>query len=115
MSATSPRRWPPRLPAPPGPAASTNWAGSNRQRPILELPGFVGALVALPLGLLPRPLVTRDQLKLLSVDNVVSADATKDKRTLVGLGIGAPRPLEAVLPFYLWRFSPNGQFDRQTA
>ena len=23
--------------------------------------------------------------------------------------------LEAVLPSYLWRFSPNGQFDRQTA
>ncbi len=88
--------------------------GSNRRRPILELPGFVGTLVALPLGLLPRPLVTGDQLRQLSVDTVVSAEAVKDRRTLAGLGI-APRPLEAVLPFYLWRFSPNGQFDRQTA
>ena len=30
------------------------------------------------------------------------------------LGI-VPRPMEAVLPSYLWRFSQNGQFDRQTA
>ena len=30
------------------------------------------------------------------------------------LGI-TPRPLEAILPSYMWRFSPNGQFDRQTA
>ena len=26
-----------------------------------------------------------------------------------------PRPLDAVLPTYMWRFAPNGQFDRQTA
>ncbi len=87
---------------------------TNRRNPILPLPGAVGALLALPMGLLPRPLVTRDQLRLLEADNVVSAEALKDKRTLQGLGI-APRPLEAVLPGYLWRFSPNGQFDRQTA
>ena len=90
-------------------------AAANRRRPILALPGAIGTLVALPLGVLPRPLVTPDQLRLLSVDTVVSAEAVNDKRTLAGLGIGAPRPLEAVLPFYLWRFSPNGQFDRQTA
>jgi len=70
--------------------------------------------VALPMQLLPKPLITGDQIRLLSVDNVVSAAASKDKRTLSGIGI-APTPLDAVLPGYLWRFSPNGQFDRQTA
>jgi NADH dehydrogenase len=51
---------------------------------------------------------------LLGIDNVVSPEASKEKRTLQGMGI-VPRPLDAVLPGYLWRFSANGQFDRQTA
>jgi NADH dehydrogenase len=51
---------------------------------------------------------------LLGLDNVVSAAATSEGRTLAAFGVAA-RPLEAVLPSYLWRFSPNGQFDRQTA
>jgi NADH dehydrogenase len=74
----------------------------------------IGSVLAFPMQILPNPLVTGDQIKLLKVDNVVSAEASKDKRTLAGLGIAA-RPLDAVLPSYLWRFSPNGQFDRQTA
>jgi NADH dehydrogenase len=89
-------------------------AVTNRTSPILPLPNFIGSLLALPMGLLPKPLLTQDQLRLLSVDNVVAADAIKDKRTLAAFGI-VPRPLDAVLPSYLWRFSPNGQFDRQTA
>jgi NADH dehydrogenase len=89
-------------------------AVTNRSNPILPLPNFIGSLLALPMGLLPRPLLTQDQLRLLSVDNVVSAEAIKDKRTLAAFGI-VPRPLDAVLSSYLWRFSPNGQFDRQTA
>jgi NADH dehydrogenase len=66
------------------------------------------------MGILPNPLITRDQVQLLQIDNVVSAEAVKDKRTLAAFGI-VPRPLEAVLGSYMWRFSPNGQFDRQTA
>ena len=81
---------------------------------MLGLPLIVGRLLALPMGLLPRPLLTGDQVTLLGIDNVVSADATAEGRTLAGLGV-TPRPLEAVLPSYLWRFSANGQFDRQTA
>ena len=87
---------------------------SNRTPPVLRLPLIVGRLLALPMGLLPRPLLTGDQVTLLGIDNVVSADATAEGRTLAGLG-ATPRPLEAVLPSYLWRFSANGQFDRQTA
>ncbi len=87
---------------------------TNRSNPILPLPSAIGALLAFPMQILPNPLVTGDQIKLLAIDNVVSAEANKEKRTLAGLGIVA-RPLDAVLPSYLWRFSPNGQFDRQTA
>ena len=87
---------------------------TNRSNPILPLPTFVGRLLAFPMGILPKPLVTGEQITLMQIDNLVSADAAKDKRTLQGIGI-VPRPLDAVLPSYIWRFSPNGQFDRQTA
>jgi uncharacterized protein YbjT (DUF2867 family) len=87
---------------------------TNRSNPILPLPNAVGKLLAWPMGILPRPLITGEQVTLLGIDNVVSDEAIREKRTLAGIGI-VPRPLDAVLPSYLWRFSPNGQFDRQTA
>jgi NADH dehydrogenase len=89
-------------------------AGANRANPILPLPLGVGRLLALPMGLMPKPLLTGDRVTLLGIDNVVSDAAIKDKRTLQAFGI-VPRPMDAVLPSYLWRFSQNGQFDRQTA
>jgi NADH dehydrogenase len=87
---------------------------TNRSNPILPLPAFVGRLLAFPLSFLPKPLVTGEQVTLMGIDNVVSPEAAKEKRTLAGMGI-VPRPLDAVLPGYMWRFSANGQFDRQTA
>lgn len=87
---------------------------TNRKNALLPLPLGVGRILALPMGLLPRPLITMDQVTLLGLDNVVSAEAQREGRTLAAFGV-APRPLEAVLPSYIWRFSPNGQFDRQTA
>lgn len=87
---------------------------TGRRRPILPLPLGVGTLLSIPMGLLPKPLLTGDRVRLLGLDNVVSDAAIADKRTLQGSGI-TPRPLDAVLPSYLWRFAPNGQFDRQTA
>jgi NADH dehydrogenase len=89
-------------------------AAVNRRNAILPLPAGVGTLLALPMSLLPKPLITADQVTLLQIDNVVSHAAIRDKRTLQAFGL-TPRPLDAVLESYLWRFSPNGQFDRQTA
>jgi len=89
-------------------------AGARRTNPLLPLPLAVGRLLALPMALLPKPLITADQVTLLGIDNVVSAEARRSGRTLEGLGI-EPTPLDAVLPSYIWRFAPNGQFDRQTA
>lgn len=87
---------------------------TNRRNPILPLPAGVGTLLAIPMGLMPKPLLTGDRVRLLGLDNVVSHAATAERRTLASFGI-VPVPLDAVLPSYLWRFSPNGQFDRQTA
>jgi len=87
---------------------------TGRSNPLLPLgPGLAKLMIA-PLGLMPRPLVTGDQVDMLGTDNVVSADAIREKRTLAAFGI-TPTPMEAVLPSYLWRFRKNGQFDRQTA
>ena len=64
------------------------------------------------MGLLPKTLLmTRDQLKLLERDNVVSPEASAERRTLEGLGI-EPRSVESVVPTYLYRYRKHGQFDR---
>jgi NADH dehydrogenase len=65
------------------------------------------------LGLFPKMLLTtRDQVRLLRLDNVVSAAATADGRTLEGLGL-APEAYETIVPTYLYRFRKTGQFERQ--
>lgn len=87
---------------------------SGRRNRLLPLGPGLGKLIAAPMGLLPTPLLTGDQVMQLQADNVVSEDAIRDKRTLAAFGV-TPTPMEAVLSSYLWRFRRNGQFDRQTA
>ena len=66
---------------------------------------------ALSLGLFPSMLaMTRDQVTLLKSDNVVSAGAIAERRTLEGLGI-TPETIEAIVPTYLARFRRTGQFS----
>ena len=65
----------------------------------------------LSLGLMPNDFVlTRDQVALLQRDNVISAEAEAEGRTLAGIGI-APTAIEAIAPAYLTRFRKTGQFD----
>jgi uncharacterized protein YbjT (DUF2867 family) len=91
---------------------------TGRRRVIASLPFPLARFQAqvleivntLSLGLLPDEfLLTRDQVTLLESDNVVSDAASKDGRTLAGLGI-APVSFEAEVPSYLWRFRKSGQF-----
>ncbi|MDH6263966.1 complex I NDUFA9 subunit family protein [Bradyrhizobium sp. BR13661] len=58
--------------------------------------------------------LTPDQVTLLDRDNVVSDAAKAAGLTLEGLGITADS-LEAIAPQYLWRFRPQGQFQRKSA
>jgi uncharacterized protein YbjT (DUF2867 family) len=86
------------------------WSG--RRRPYLRIPFMfakLGALLTLPLPNSLRPL-TVDQVRLLQRPNVVSEAATKESRTLAALGIVAPRTMASVVPAYLERFQPHGQF-----
>ena len=90
-------------------------AETGRSNPVLALPAGVAKLMALPFAILPfTPLLTGDQVELLQLDNVVSEEARRDKRTLAAFGV-APTSMDAILPAYMWRFMKNGQFDRQTA
>lgn len=89
-------------------------ADTGRSNPLLPLPAGPAKLLALPLSLLPSPLISGDQVDQLQADNVVSEEAVREKRTLAAFDI-APTAMEAILPSYLWRFMRNGQFDRQTA
>ncbi|HLL26301.1 MAG TPA: complex I NDUFA9 subunit family protein [Xanthobacteraceae bacterium] len=86
----------------------------GRERLLLPLPFGLARLQAFFLEFLPNPPLTRDQVLLLEKDNVVSAKAERDGRTLKGLGV-APTTLEAVLPSYLWRFRKTGQYARSEA
>ena len=87
------------------------WAG--RKRGYLPMPFWLAKLQALATWPLPNALrpLTYDQVRLLQVDNVVSDAATKDGRTLAGLGIAHPHAIGTVVPGYLERFRPRGQFS----
>jgi uncharacterized protein YbjT (DUF2867 family) len=81
----------------------------ERRRLLIPVPWSVARLQGLILGLLPKPLLTADQVELLKSDNVVSEAAQREKRTLDGLGI-AVQGIEGIVPGYLYRFRKAGQF-----
>ena len=84
----------------------------QRRRLIVNVPFAVAGLMGsafdlgrtLTGGLVKGPL-TRDQVRNLAVDNVVGPDA----QGFTALGI-TPTSMAAVLPDYLWRFRPSGQY-----
>lgn len=86
------------------------WSG--RRRWYLHLPFWmaqIGAVLTWPLPYGLRPL-TVDQVRLLKRPNVVSEAAIEEGRTLQGLGIGNPHAMASIVPAYLERFQPHGQF-----
>src|SRR5215510_5902703 len=75
----------------------------ERRRLLIPLPFAIAKLQAFFLQLLPKPLLTPDQVELLKHDNVVSEDAVRHGRTLEALGINAHN-VAGIVPSYLWRF-----------
>lgn len=88
-------------------------AETRRRRIILNMPRPIARLMAgafdlaqtLTGGLFTNRLLTRDQLRNLARDNVVSEGA----QGFAELGI-TPTPMELILPSYLWRFRKSGQY-----
>jgi uncharacterized protein YbjT (DUF2867 family) len=86
----------------------------ERRRLLLPVPFAVMKAQAMVLQYLPQPPITPDQVELLKRDNVVSAAAREEGRTLEALGI-IPASIGSVVPDYLWRFRKTGQFHGRTA
>ena len=84
----------------------------QRRRLLLPVPTPFAKFAGTVLQFLPGRILTLDQVRQLQQDNVVSEEAIADGRTLAGLGIGATA-LEAILPTYLSRFRPHGEFRSQ--
>ncbi len=86
----------------------------HRRAIIVSLPGFAARLMAFGFDLVQKvtcqlienKMLTADQVKNLKVDNVVAEDA----KGFADLGI-RPVALASVLPTYLWKFRPSGQYD----
>ncbi len=85
----------------------------RRRRLIVNIPFWMAKLMAFGFGIaktlsfgIINPPLTKDQVVNLAVDNVVSDTA----KGFADLGI-RPTALMAVLPDYLWRFRPSGQYD----
>lgn len=84
----------------------------ERKRAVVNTPFWIASFMAfwfdlwqkLSNSLIVAPL-TRDQVKSLTHDNVVSADA----KGFADLGI-TPKPMDAVLPEYLYRYRATGQY-----
>jgi uncharacterized protein YbjT (DUF2867 family) len=82
-----------------------------RRRLLVPVPFWFAKLQAAFLQLLPNPMLTIDQVRLLETDNVVSEAAKRSRRTLDGLGI-EPVAIASVVPDYLEQFRPRGQFSQ---
>ena len=78
---------------------------TGRKRLLLPLPFGLALFKSFFLQMMPKPLLTPDQVRLLRYDNIVSPTAL----TLADLGITA-NSVEAEVPGYLWRFRAKGEY-----
>ncbi|NRP71992.1 hypothetical protein ILFOPFJJ_02886 [Ensifer psoraleae] len=85
----------------------------DRKRHLVSIPFSIASLLGSVASLVPfiTPPLTADQVVLLKSDNVVSAQAEAEGRTLAGIGI-KPTMLDSILPSYLVRYRPHGQYTR---
>lgn len=85
----------------------------QRRRLVLNMPFPVARIMASGFdflqfvsgGLVSNGILTRDQVRSLAYDNVVTPGA----KGFADLGI-TPAPMASILPEYLWRFRPSGQY-----
>ncbi|NWG54636.1 MAG: complex I NDUFA9 subunit family protein [Hydrogenophilaceae bacterium] len=94
-------------------------AQAARKRPLVPLPFFVahpmGVLIdwAFRLNPFADPPLTGDQVNLLRTDNIVAAEG--EVGTIADLGVAELETIESIVPTYLWRFRPHGQFEARPA
>jgi uncharacterized protein YbjT (DUF2867 family) len=87
-------------------------AEADRPRLLLPLPWPLASAAGAVLQHLPGQLITVDQVKQLRLANIVSDAATRERRTLAHFDI-QPTSMAAIVPTYMVRFRPRGQFERR--
>lgn len=87
------------------------WSGRDRR--YIGMPFWLAKLAAVLTWPLPNSIrpMTVDQVRMLEKDNVLSDAAISEGRTIEALGITAAQGISAVVPDYLERFRPRGQFS----
>lgn len=85
-------------------------AESEQSSRLISIPFPIASVMAALTGWLPLAPITLDQVRLLREDNVVGSSGNSEVLVLNDLGI-TPTAVEAILPQYLWRFRPHGEFE----
>jgi NADH dehydrogenase len=83
---------------------------TRRNRMLLPIPFGLARVQGVVLELLPKPLLTLDQVRMLETHNIVSEGAM----TFRDLDI-VPAAPGAIIPSYLWRFRKHGEFEAATS
>lgn len=78
---------------------------TGRTRHLVSLPFSFAKFEASFLSLLPKPLLTRDQVESLKSDNIVQIGMP----AIADFGV-VPKTLDLILPTYLNRYRPGGRF-----
>jgi NADH dehydrogenase len=82
---------------------------TDHKRLLVPYPFWMARINATFLQMLPSPLLTVDQVRLLERDNVAQVKARASAHSFEGLGI-KPVSIDAVVPEYLERFREHGEF-----
>tara|TARA_B100001123_G_scaffold239095_1_gene267634 strand:- start:608 stop:1549 length:942 start_codon:yes stop_codon:yes gene_type:complete len=77
----------------------------KKKRFLIPIPYEIAKILSYFLQILPKPLLTPDQVEMLKYNNIVSGDHP----TLKDLGITGTK-LQTILPKYIYRFRSGGQF-----
>jgi NADH dehydrogenase len=88
----------------------------DRKRWLAPLPFALAVPLGGVLGAIPplAGILTADQVRMLKSDNIVGASGEK-VGTISDLGVAPLETIETIVPTYLWRFRPYGQFQTRQA
>ena len=81
----------------------------GKRRLLLPIPLFVGKTIAKAFQLMPKPLLTEDQLRLLKYDNVASGKY----KTNTDIGLPAKSLFETEVEKYCYMWREGGQFSKK--
>ena len=81
----------------------------EKKRLLLPVPLFIANVIATLFQILPKPLITRDQLKLLNYDNIASGKY----KTNMSIGVPSKRYFDNEVKKYCYMWRDGGQFSTE--